>query len=254
MCTAIYANQTLARTVDRQGSIAEHRVIGLEHFIGGVIVTDDRKIWIDGINDAGLMIALLNYRRELTRESTDCGKAERTRLHPGEVIPAVLSRCTDTAQAAAYLGSVSLTEDAPVMFPHFILGDRNGHCIVFENGKILENPLGVLANAPSLCEITASLPDLSAPHPDIVWNMSSESRFARAAWLRSHCRSADTDTAFMNILDAVSVPVGADERPGYRTLVRAVLSANRGTYAFSTEENRTIRCIQFGQTGEFRLN
>lgn len=254
MCTAMYQNNTLARTVDRQGSIEEHRVIGKKRSVGGVILAEgfaeSGEIWIDGMNAGGLMMAMLNYRRELTDESAR--PAENTKIHPGALIPAVLDVCDNTADAADFLASVTLTDEAPAMFPHYILADTAGNCIIFENGKAIANPLGVLANAPSFDEQMRLLPDLTAELPEIVWNVSSESRFQRAAWLKTHAR-LQTAADFMHLLDSVSVPDGADPRKGYRTLVKTVMSPADGMYIFSTESHREPQSIRIGQTGEFRL-
>lgn len=255
MCSAIFSNQTLARTTDRQGSLAEHRITGVQTissaYIGGTITTPDGRIWIDGINDSGLMAALLNYRKELTEESAE--DAPKNKIHPGKLIPTVLENCRNVKSAADFLRTVTLTEDAPMMFPHYILADKSGNCTVFENGKIIGNPLGILTNAPSFGEQMQSLPDLTAETPAIPWNHTSESRFRRLAWLKTHAPVPETPTDFMNLLDAVAVPIGMDPKPGYRTLVRTVMGANDGTYSFCTEKDRAIRTRHVGETGEFPL-
>lgn len=251
MCSAFFHHTTLARTTDRQGALDEHSITAGKNMIGGTIVTPQGKIWIDGINASGLMIALLNYRKEMTAETA--GSSYKIEIHPGRLIPAVLESCANAETAAGFLQSVTLTADEPEMYPHFILADKAGNCAVFEDGQVIQNPLGILTNAPSFTEQLQYLPDLSADSPAIPWNYSSEARFRHLAWLKKHVRKPQTYTDFMNILDTVSVPDGADPRKNYRTLVKTVMSADEGVYAFCTEANRTVRFIRFGETGEFPL-
>ena len=54
MCTAIYRDGILARTVDRTAEGGEHFAVVRENYAGGVIRGAFGEIWIDGINGSGL--------------------------------------------------------------------------------------------------------------------------------------------------------------------------------------------------------
>lgn len=254
MCSAIFANGFLARTTDRQGSLREHSITATASYLGGTIVVPRnhtiRSIWIDGINRCGLMIALLNYQKECA-----CGEEryEKIQLHPGNLIPAVLENCASVKEAGEFLTKVSLTTDVPEMYPHYILADKSGACIVFENKRILDASIGVLTNAPSFAEQMRALTTTEPSTPAIPWNATSESRFRRLVWLKRHVPTPQNATELMNLLDSVAVQNGADSRNGYRTLVRSIMNAQEGSYSFCTEQDRSIITIRIGRTGKFSL-
>ena len=252
MCTAIFERSTLARTVDRVGSLREHRIEGTGDMIFSKILTPDGDVFIDGMNDRGLMTALLNFEKDIN-DTLHFNSSTKTGVHPARLIPLILEGCTSVKDAEKLLSDVLLTEDAPKMYPHYIICDRFGGCIIYENGRTEENPYGVLANAPSFHVQSANLSEISREKPQIPWSYTSESRFQRIAWMKAHGTRFSSPTDYMNLLDTVAVPEGMDPRKGYRTLIRSVMCAETGNYSWSTENNRSVRSVSLGTKGIFEI-
>ena len=246
MCTAVFKNQMLSRTVDRIGSTGEHYIICRENYIGGVIRNDFGEIWIDGMNEHGLMTALLNYRKEITDE---CIHGEsKIKLHPGKLVQYLLENCRNVREASDAVLSLELTFDAPEMYPHFIIADRAGGCIVFESNRVYENTWGVLTNAPSFPEQTENYKMHTAGRNDFY---SSESRFSRMVYLSERVKTESVMDCF-DLLTAVMVPKGADDRPEYRTVLRSVMSADSMTYSYAVGCSGRIRTVS--ADGEFEIS
>ena len=250
MCTAIFIDGILARTVDRDGLLGEHFAVVRENYAGGVIRGDYGEIWSDGVNRNGLMTALLNYRKEMDREIHSF-REDSEKIHPARLIPRLLGECGNTDDAEKLLRTMELSEDMPAMYPHYIICDAAGKCIVYESGRVCENPLGVLANAPSYGEQTERLCTLKESGHPLPWDHTSFSRFCRAAWLREHADKPVTMSDCFALLDALAVPKGMDPRKNYRTLLKTVMSASDGTYSFADEENRTVRSVRIGECGSW---
>ncbi len=222
-------------------------MIGTGNCVGGVIKNSFGEIWIDGMNSYGLMTALLNYRKEMTEE---CAKVKnRIKLHPGKLIPYLLENCRNTLDASETIASLELTADFPEMYPHYVIADKRGKCVVFENGKVYENTFGVLTNAPSFPEITECLKENSFDKTDFY---SSESRFVRVAHLRERVRVGSTSDCF-DFLSSVSLPDGADDRLGYRTLLRSVMSADDMTYSYAEGCSGIVKTVSANGIFEIQM-
>ena len=245
MCTAVFKNQFLFRTVDRIGSIKEHCIIGRKNYIGGVIQNNYGEIWIDGINKHGLMTALLNYRKEIANECD--GSKNRIKLHWGKFVLYLLENCRDVKDASNAIMSLHFSSDGPEMYPHFIITDKIGRCIVFESGKVYENTYGVLTNAPSFTEQVEKLKMCTSDRNDFY---SSESRFSRIAQLSKRVKIQSIGDCF-DLLTAVTLPEGADDRPGYRTILRSVMSSDSMTYSYAVGGSGKIKTQEFN--GNFHI-
>jgi len=245
MCTAIFRDGILARTVDRDGLLSEHFTVVREDYAGGVIRGQWGEIWIDGLNKSGLKIALLNYRKELTEEIHGSDDGIET-IHPARLIVHLLRSCADTKEACRMLASFRLSEDMPRMYPHYMIGDDSGRCIVYESGRIYDNTVGVLANAPSYPEQAELLSALTDSGKVCPWDHTSESRFCRAAWLRSHAELDSAEDCFA-LLDTLAVPKGMDPRKNYRTLLKTVM--HNGMYSYEDEKSRTVKSVRIGECG-----
>jgi len=246
MCTAIYNNNgILGRTVDRTGALNEHFVFSGDGIVGGVIRNSYGEVWIDGMNTCGVMAALLNYRRENRERFCD-----RREVSPAVLVREILENCSDVGEAEALLSGIGLSDDEPRMYPHYIICD-SGRCIVYENRKIYENPLGVLANAPSFGEMLA-LRDRVKAGEKIIWDHTSESRFLRMAHLceKTHLDGIGDVYAALNL---VSVPEGFDPRENYRTVLRNVMSATDGLYCTADGCAGCVRVVKSGKKGVFSL-
>ena len=248
MCTAVYNNEgILGRTVDRTGSSAEHFVFCGGGFAGGMIRNAFGEIWIDGMNEYGLTAALLNYRKEVREE-----KIGRRKISPAVLIRELIENCKNTDDAGAMLREIELSCGEPEMYPHYMICDTDGGCIVYENGKIYKNPVGVLANSPSFGEMLA-LHDRMAAEERIYWDHTSESRFLRMAHLRKRTPLAGIDGIYA-ALNSVSVPMGFDPRENYRTVLRNVMAPERGLYCTAEGCSGCVRCVRLGKKGVFSVN
>lgn len=246
MCTAVFKNRFLLRTVDRIGDIGEHYVIGTERYIGGVIRNNYGEIWIDGINKYGLVTALLNYRREMTNECTN--KPNSMKLHPGRLVQFLLENCRNVHEASEAAMSIELTCDAPEIYPHFIIADADGKCAVLESDSIQENPIGVLTNAPSLKEQIRYYKEQKTKVTEFY---SSRSRFCRIADFRQLVRIKSVEDCF-NLLTTVALPEGVDKRKGYRTVLRSVMSCDSMTYSYAEGCSGKIKTVSMN--GNFDIS
>lgn len=263
----------LGRTVDRAGAFSEHSIIGMGRgvfcantldgdagergklaYVGLTIDVPQcigRKthpIWIDGVNECGLMIALLNFPGESAWEDS----TRKTKVHPGRLVPYLLSRCRAVDEAADAIENIALTDEGLPMRVHYLIGDRSGRCMTAEPDerglKVRENPIGVLTNAPELERHIANLRAFSGESADLPGDFSSESRFVRLAHIKKHAVTAENESEsiskVINILAAVSVPDGLDEREGYRTMFTTAMSAEEGEYCVLSSRNHRLSRIR----------
>ncbi len=245
MCTAIFKNSFLARTVDRIGSIDEHFIISRNGYIGGIIRNTYGEIWIDGMNSYGLMAALLNYRKELTNESSY--STDSIKLHPSKLVPFLLENCHNTKEVSRAVSSLQLTYQEPEMYPHYIIADKSGACCIYENGKVFDNPLGVLTNAPSFPEQLSLLKAQEICSDDFY---SSKARFRRIAMLQERVKIQSVSDCF-DLLTSVTVPQGADKRHKYRTVLRCVMSQSTMTYSYADGCSGNIKSVL--AAGDFEI-
>lgn len=130
------------------GELARHyAMIGMAHVVGGY------PLFYDAVNEKGLCIAGLNFVGNAVYGKPQAG-CENIAVF--ELIPWLLGRCANIAQARAALESLHLT-DTPFspQFPtaqlHWLLAARDG-CLTVEATAdglhVYDNPAGVLTNNP----------------------------------------------------------------------------------------------------------
>ncbi len=243
--------------------------------IGIASVRQGFPLYYDAANEKGLCIAGLNF---VGNASYGTFKSGADNIAHFEIIPYILSQCATVKETHALLQKVNITDepfsnDTPPASLHWIIADKNG-CIVLECMKdglhIYENPIGVLTNNPPFPFQLFALNNflgLSVKNPaESNWggaalspysrgmgafglpgDLSSQSRFIRAAFVKSFSQSGDAsgDTEqFFHILDSVKQVRGCtvtDDGKYEYTLYSSCFNEDKKTYCVTTYDNREIR-------------
>ena len=198
-----------------------------------------------------------------------------------ELIPWILCRCATVREALEQMENMNLTDEAfnhelPPAELHWFLADREEAVTVEstrEGLKIWPNPVGVLTNNPTFPEQLFRLNDfigLSPKSPEnrfasqldlesysrgmgalgLPGDLSSQSRFVRAAFTKLNSRSGKTEgesvSQFFHILGTVEQVRGCCEVEGGRfeiTQYTSCCNASRGIYYYTTYDNRRITAV-----------
>lgn len=250
-----------------------------EHYaiIGMAFVPDDFPLYYDAVNEKGLCMAGLNFVGNAHYEEEKAGCVNVAQF---ELIPYILASCATVKQATERLKKINLTNtpcraDLPPAQLHWLIADKDGAVtveFVAEGLKIYENPVGVLANNPPFSEQLSNLNDylyLSPHDPQNTFSekialkpysrgmgaiglpgdLSSKSRFVRAAFVKLNSLSGDGEeqcvNQFFHILGAVAQPRGACAvGDSYEiTVYTSCCNADMGIYYYTTYENHAISAV-----------
>ncbi|MCI8454046.1 MAG: choloylglycine hydrolase family protein [Lachnospiraceae bacterium] len=252
------------------GSMSSHYAI-----IGMAFVTDEYPLYYDAVNEKGLGIAGLNFVENAVY--TDVAD-DKDNIAQFELIPWILGQCASVREARRLLGRLNViktpfNEKLPPAELHWLLADANEAVTIESVGeglKIYDNPAGVLTNNPPFREQMFQLNNymrLSPKNPEncfsnklplktycvgmgalgLPGDLSSESRFARAAFtkMNSICGESDSESIsqFFHILGSVEQQRGCcDLGDGnYEvTLYTSCCNASRGVYYYTSYGNRQI--------------
>lgn len=158
----------------KAGEIENHYAM-----IGMAYVVDNYPLYYDATNEAGLSMAGLNFPGNAYYEK--CG--EGMEVSPFELVPWVLTQCTDVLQARELLKNTSLvaipySNELPLTPLHWIISDRNESIVIEplkEGLKIYDNPIGVLTNNPTfdwhlmnINNYVALTPDEPGRYPEVA--------------------------------------------------------------------------------------
>lgn len=295
MCTAISDGKMFGRTLDYERSYGEGALI-IPHgyalsflnveapvsrfaIIGIGLLPEKFPLLFDGINEAGLAMAALNFPISTVYRKF----AEKKRNFASfELIPAVLSQCNDVNSALNYLENLNITDDSiktdiPPTPLHFIISDRE-RSIVLESTErgvnIYENDFGVLTNEPDFPFHKSNAAYYMSASPSTPQNIlakntsiepfslglgsnilpgggSSTARFIRAIYAKSHTQNEaegiSTVSRFFQILSFVSTPMGTvhtkDGSP-FGTLYTSAYDRDSSTLYFKTKSNSRIRAVR----------
>lgn len=253
--------------------------LGSGHYalLGTAHVSDGFPLYYDCVNEKGLAMAGLNfvgnavYRDDLP---------DKINLPSYEFIPYLLGKCANLAEARELLGEINLTKKAfseklPPSQLHWIIADKTGTIVVEsvrEGFFVYDNPVGVLANNPPFPQQLSNLANyvnLTAKEPQnrfipqveiplfsrgmgavgLPGDLSSMSRFVRAAFVRNNSRLDDEKNAvsqFFHILGAVEQQRGCCELADGKceiTIYTSCMDCSRGIYYFTTYNNRRISAV-----------
>lgn len=246
--------------------------------IGMAAVMDGYPLYYDAVNEKGLGMAGLNFPDNADYKPEVEGLDN---VAPFELIPWVLGQCSDLAGARKLLGRLNLTnipfnENLPLAPLHWMISDRTGS-ITVESVKdglnIYDNPVGVLTNNPPFDFQMLNLSGYMNLSPEAPINhfskqlaltpyclgmgaiglpgdLSSASRFVRAAFVKQNSVSGDSElesvSQFFHILGAVEQQRGCVRLDGgsyEMTLYTSCCNTDRGLYYYTTYENRQITAV-----------
>lgn len=254
----------------RAGTLKTHYAM-----IGMAYVVDGCPLYYDATNETGLSMAGLNFpdNAEYKPEMPD-----RDNVAPFEFIPWLLGQCADLAQARVLLARINLvdlpfSQELPLAPLHWMISDRSGSITVecVRGGLwIYDNPVGVLTNNPPFDMMLFHLNNymaLSTREPvnhfsekldltpycrgmgalGLPGDLSSASRFVRAAFTRLNSVSGDSESEsvsqFFHILGSVEQQRGCVrlDNGGYElTVYTSCCNTDRGVYYYTTYENSQI--------------
>ena len=250
----------------------------MEHhyaIIGMATVAGDYPLYYEATNEKGLSMAGLNFPGNADYKPLAAGKENVATF---ELIPWLLGQCATVAEAKVHLAEINLantpfSEMFPVSPLHWILADRN-EAITIESVKsglqIYENPVGILTNNPPFDYQMTNLSNylhLSTEQPEnhfapelglapysrgmgmlgMPGDLSSASRFVRAAFTKLHSISGDTESEsisqFFHIIGAVAQQRGCVHMGDGKyeiTIYTSCCNTDRGIYYYTTYENSQI--------------
>lgn len=258
------------------GEAKEHlAIIGMAH------VSDNYPLYYDGINEAGLGMAGLNFVGNAKYgEDLD----DKKNVAQYEFIPWILCQCHSVKAAKEILLDSNITarpfKDFPCASLHWIIADKEEAITVecMEDGMhIYENEVGVLTNNPSFDKQMFNLNNyrhLSVKDPEDTFSenisltrysrgmgaiglpgdLSSASRFVRVAFAKLNAVSDDSEQSsvsqFFHILGSVWQNRGLCEiAPGKFeiTIYASCCNADKGIYYYKTYDNHQITAVDMNK-------
>lgn len=297
MCTAISyktRNHYFGRNLDMDCSFGEDVVIMPRNFpftyrhadcpenslalIGTAIIRDGVPLFYDATNEKGLSMAGLNFVGNAVFYPLS---EEKTNIAPFELIPWILTRCSNVKQARELLyetnvAHIDFSPDLPVAELHWMISDERESLVLEctkEGMQVYDNPLGVLTNNPpfpmqmfylnnfmcltnqppvnSFCK-SLELKEYSHGMGAIglPGDSSSSSRFVRVAFNKMnsvyHNSEQKRVSQFFHILGSVSQLRGAVQLKGgaYEyTVYTSCCNTRKGIYYYTTYDNSTVTAV-----------
>ncbi|MBR5587092.1 MAG: choloylglycine hydrolase [Clostridia bacterium] len=292
MCTAVSLTKGchyFGRNLDFENSFGEQVVVTprnypfgfakTDHFaiIGVAMVKNGYPLYFDGVNEAGLGMAGLNFPGNARYNEAKAGKEN---IASFELIPRILSTCDSVGAAKMALENINITnhcfdkETHPSPL-HWIIADKNSAVTVEQTAeelKIYHNPVGVLTNNPTFdfhMTNLANYMSVSAgeaqnrfsdkveltPHSrgmggiGLPGDFSSVSRFVKASFVKLNCVCGETEqekvNSFFRVLDGVSQPKGCvkTENGDVMTHYSSCCNTDKGVYYYTTYFNRNICAV-----------
>ncbi len=247
--------------------------------IGTAFVKDGYPLYYDAVNEKGLCIAGLNFVGNAVYRDYERGKINLAQF---ELAPYLLGKCASVKEALVRLKKINLTnavfsDDLPSAELHWIIADGSRAVtveFVKEGLKLYDNAVGVLTNNPPFDEQIFNLNNymgLSPKDPKNLFSkklalksysrgmgalglpgdLSSQSRFVRAAFVRLNSVSGDSEEESVNqvfhILGSVAHPRGACivGKDGHEiTVYTSCCNAGEGIYYYTTYENHRITAVR----------
>lgn len=245
--------------------------------IGMATVADNYPLYYEAVNECGLSMAGLNFPGNAHYFPVVEGKDN---IAPFEFIPWILAQCKTIAEVRTKLTKINLCNiDFSVQLPlsplHWMIADRESAITVesvADGLKIYDNPIGVLTNNPTfdyhmthLCDymnVTPLPPENRFGDVSLMTysrgmgaiglpgDLSSASRFVRAAFVKLNSVSGDSENEsvnqFFHILGAVEQQRGCAQLPdgSYEiTAYTSCMNTDKGIYYYTTYENRCISAV-----------
>lgn len=250
-------------------------------YTGMAVMGLDTPIMVDGINEKGLMGALLYYPGYAVYNTKL--KEENINLHPAFLTSYLLGQCNGVEEAVEHLSRIALTNEkifGQEMPVHYIFSDSTGEAVIIEPESrglaIYRDTIGVLANSPDymwhktnlrnyvpvanlvtpphkmLNSVISGFGDTSGGGFGLPGDYSSPSRFVRTAFIKNFAVKGNNEidgiTKMFKNFSSVDIPEGIlKPYPGYeyyeQTLCTSAMCSESLTYYFSTSSNRRISAV-----------
>ena len=258
-------------------SESHYAIIGMAH------VEDGYPLYYDGVNEKGLGMAGLYFPGNAVYGKA---AAHKDNVATFELIPWILGQCASVKEARGMLENLNLTDDVfsaglPTSPLHWMIADRCGAVtmeVMADGMHIYENPVGVLTNNPPFESQMFALNNymhLSPREPENLFSsalplrpysrgmgalglpgdLSSQSRFIRAAFTRLHAVSGESEPEsvgqFFHILGSVEQQWGCCEVGNGKyemTIYTSCCNGDRGIYYYTTYENHQITAVDLHKT------
>lgn len=246
--------------------------------IGMACVAQNYPLYYDAVNEKGLGMAGLNFVGNAHYKEI---ASDKDNIAVFEFIPWILGQCATVNEAKEILGKINLVDipfcdDLPSARLHWMIADCNKAITVesTESGiYIYDNPVGVLTNNPPFQEQMFQLNNymsLSVKEPEnhfcgklplntysrgmgaigLPGDLSSGSRFVRAAFVKLNSISGDSEAEsvnqFFHILGPVEQQRGCcdlGEGKYEITFYTSCCNTRKGIYYYTTYENHQITAI-----------
>ncbi len=249
--------------------------------IGVATVVDGYPLYYDATNEAGLSMAGLNF---------PCNAVylkpfpEKDNITPFELIPWVLSQCKTVEDAKNLLLNTNLlkldfSKELPLSPLHWMISDRDSSIVVEPLScgiKIYDNPVGVLTNSPTFDIQLHNLNNYISLSTHIPKNnfaknlqlsvysngmgalglpgdLSSQSRFVRAAFTKLNSVCEDTEDSsvnqFFHILNSVAHVRGTVRVNGKSeiTVYSSCCNTDKCIYYYTTYENSCMTSVDLNK-------
>lgn len=256
-----------------KGIMKEHyAMIGMAH------ISKNYPLYYEAMNEKGLGMAGLNFvGNAVYKENVP----DRDNIAQFEFIPWILGQCDSVREARVLLKNMNLTgvpfdEKLPPAQLHWMITDKNEAVTVevVEAGiRIYDNPVGILTNNPPFARQMFQLNNymhLSVKNPEnhfsknlpletyslgmgalgLPGDLSSQSRFVRAAFVRMNSVSGDSElesvSQFFHILGAVDQQRGccaAENGMFETTIYTSCYNADKGICYYTTYDNHQITAV-----------
>ena len=256
------------------GTVNEHFAI-----IGMAFVVDDYPLYYDAMNECGLAAAGLNFPGN-ARYNPFTDKCSYN-IASFELIPWILSQCKCVDEAKTLLSDLNITDDRfseqlPTSPLHWMIADREKSIVVeqTESGlHVYDNPTGVMTNNPTFDIQLFNLNNymhISTEQAENTFSkdleleaysrgmggmglpgdLSSASRFVKAAFTRLNSRSGDSEWSginqFFHILKSVEQQRGCVHIEGGKyeiTIYSSCCDLDTGVYYYTTYDNPQINAV-----------
>lgn len=254
-------------------SIKNHyAMIGMAH------VAEDCPLYYDAVNEKGLGMAGLNFvDNAVYRESAD----DKDNITHFEFITWILSQCATVREAKNLVERINIlntpfNDELPLAQLHWIISDSDASVTVesVEAGiRIYENPVGILTNNPPFDMQMFALNNymnVSAKPPEnkfskvlnlkeysrgmgalgLPGDLSSQSRFVRAAFVKMNSVSGDSEqesvSQLFHILHSVDQQRGCCDLGNGQyeiTIYTSCCNADKGIYYYTAYNNHQITAV-----------
>lgn len=246
--------------------------------IGMAYIQQNYPLYYDAANEKGLCMAGLNFVGNAKYGRTASGKDNIAQF---ELIPWILSKCSTVKEAVTLLENINITDTPfsdrlPVAQLHWIIADSEDAITVESVASginIYKNPVGVLTNNPPFDHQLFNLNNYMSLSPKSPKNsfsdklslgtysrgmgalglpgdLSSQSRFVRAAFVKMNSVSGSTEpesvNQFFHILGSVEQQRGSCEVSDGKfeiTVYTSCINADKGIYYYTTYDNHQITSV-----------